>query len=340
MFMQETKVTLNTIANILGVTKVTVSKALNNQPGVSEELKKKIIQTSIEVGYKPKSSVKASKSVTKLGIMVPKRFFLDTDNFYTRIYYYMNQECAALNVTLSLYVLNPEEEKQLTLPHSFVHEMDELNGLFLAGEINEAYINSLTSHTFPIVAIDFYKPELTLDSILSDNFQAGFTVTKYLYDRGHRRIGFVGNPLYTSSVMDRYCGYMKALTAYGLEFKPHWNVVNNDEHGSYLIDFELPADMPTAFVCHCDMAAYKLLLKLQSEGISVPDQVSIISFDNTDLSKTLVPALTSMDISKQNFAKEAVHLMLWRTDNPNNSARNIYLKSKLIERDSVHFLNA
>jgi LacI family transcriptional regulator len=87
------------------------------------------------------------------------------------------------------------------------------------------------------------------------------------------------------------------------------------------------------------MAAYKLLLKLQNEGISVPDQVSIISFDNTDISKTLLPALTSMNISKHDFATEAVNLMLWRIKHKEEQSKNIHLKSRLIERDSVSNLN-
>jgi LacI family transcriptional regulator len=87
------------------------------------------------------------------------------------------------------------------------------------------------------------------------------------------------------------------------------------------------------------MAAYKLMLKLQGEGISVPNQVSIISFDNTDLSQTVVPALTSMNISKHDFATEAVNLMLWRIKHTGEQSKNIYVKSRLIERDSISHLS-
>ncbi|QGQ98192.1 LacI family transcriptional regulator [Paenibacillus psychroresistens] len=333
--MQKGKVTLDTIANKLGVTKVTVSKALNNQPGVSDELKKRIIQTSIEVGYTTKNAAKLAKTVSKLGILVPKRFFLDTDNFYTKIYYYMNQECAKRDISLSLYILNPEQEQNNTIPLSLVQDQAELNGIFIVGEVNETYVRSLISYRFAVIAIDFYKPELTLDCIVSDNYQSGYTVTKHLIDKGHTNIGFVGNPHYTTSIMDRYCGYIKALTAHQLVLNKDWHIVNNDENGSYLIDFSLPKQLPTAFVCHCDMAAYKLQLKLQGEGYSVPNQVSIISFDNTDLSQTVVPALTSMNISKHDFASESVNLMLWRIQHIGEQPKNIYVKSRLIERDSV-----
>ncbi|QJD87463.1 LacI family DNA-binding transcriptional regulator [Cohnella herbarum] len=332
--MQSGKVTLDTIANILGVTKVSVSKALNNQPGVSDGLRKKILQTSNELGYLHKNA-KLTKSVSKLGIIVPKRFFLDTDNFYTKIYYYMNQECSQRDISLSIYLLDPEQEQSNSVPLSLAQDLSDLNGLFIAGEVSEAYVKLLTAYPFPVIAIDFYKSDIALNCIIPDNFQSGYAVTKYLVDRGHVDIGFVGNPHYTSSVMDRYCGYLKALNYYHLEWNKQWMLVNNDDNGSYVMDFELPNKLPTAFVCHCDMAAYKLLLKLQAEGISVPDQVSLISFDNTDLSQTIVPPLTSVDISKHEFAIEAVVRMLGCIKHPEAQPKNIYLQSKIIERESV-----
>jgi LacI family transcriptional regulator len=333
--MQFGKVTLDTIASKLGITKVSVSKALNNQPGVSEELKKRILQTANELGYVNKNAAKIANTVSKLGIIVPKRFFLDTDNFYTKIYYYMNQECSQSDISLSIYLLDPEQEKSGTAPLSLVQDLAELNGLFIAGEVNEGYVSKLAAYQFPVIAIDFYNPEIELDCIISDNYQSGYSVTKYLVEKGHTNIGFVGNPHYTTSVMDRYCGYLKALTHYHLDLNKEWLLINNDENGSYVIDFKLPEKLPTAFVCHCDMAAYKLLLKLQAEGISVPDQVSLISFDNTELSQTLVPPLTSVNISKHDFAIEAIHRMLWCIKHPETQPKNTYLKSTIIERESV-----
>jgi LacI family transcriptional regulator len=336
--MQSGKVTLDTIANKLGITKVSVSKALNNQPGVSDELKKRIYQTANELGYVNKNAAKLANSVSKLGFIVPKRFFLDTDNFYTKIYYYMDQECSQRDISLSIYLLDPMQEQSGNAPIALAQDLADLNGLFIAGEVNKNYVNMLSGYPFPVIAIDFYNPEIELDCIISDNFQSGYSVTKYLAEKGHTDIGFVGNPHYTSSVMDRYCGYLKALTQYRLEFNKEWHLVNNDENGSYVIDFSLPKKLPTAFVCHCDMAAYKLLLKLQAEGISVPEEVSLISFDNTELSQTLVPPLTSVNISKQNFAIESINRMLWCIKHPGSQSKNTYLKSRIIERESVRQL--
>ncbi|WP_239614806.1 LacI family DNA-binding transcriptional regulator [Cohnella mopanensis] len=161
--MQSGKVTLDTIANLLGITKVSVSKALNNQPGVSEVLRKKIIQTSNELWYLHKNAAKLAKSVSKLGIIVPKRFFLDTDNFYTKIYYFINQECSLRDISLSIYLLDPEQEQSSSVPLSLAQDLSDLNGLFIAGEVSEDYVRMLASYPFPVIAIDFYKSDIELD---------------------------------------------------------------------------------------------------------------------------------------------------------------------------------
>jgi len=328
------KVTLDHIASELGITKVTVSKALKNQPGVGEALKKQIIELSNQLGYvNPKD--KSVQPIYKLGLIVPKRFFLDIDDFYTKIFYYLSRECAILQYTLNLYILEPKEEDTLSFPLAFTQDQSELSGLFIAGEIKSDYLKSLSNLPIPIVAIDFYKNKLVLDYVVSDNYRMGYFLTNYLIEKGHRRIGFVGNPNYTSSVIDRYCGYVKALTEHELEINKDWHIVNNDEMGKYHLNFSLPDPLPSAFVCYCDMAAHILLSKLQVHGVRVPEDVSLISFDNTELSQTMVPALTTMHIDKFEFAEKALKRMQWRLQHPEAEAQFVYVNSTLIERESV-----
>lgn len=335
--MAKNKVTLDKIASKLGVTKVTVSKALKNQPGVSEALKKQIIELSTQMGYVHRKD-KTIHNTYKLGIIVPKRFFLDIDDFYTKIFYYLNRECALLHHTLNLYILEPKEEDSLTFPLTFAQDLGELNGLFIAGQLKDDYLQTLSTLNIPIVAIDFYTNHLPFDHLVSDNYQMGYFITSYLIKKGHNRIGFVGNPNYTSSVLDRYCGYLKALTQHNLEIEKSWHIINNDESGKYHLNFSLPEPLPSAFVCYCDMAAYTLFSKLQANGIQVPEDVSLISFDNTELSQTMVPALTTMNIDKFEFAEKALKRMQWRLQYPELDVQFIYVNTSLIERDSVKTL--
>jgi len=333
------KITLDVIAQQLGVTKVTVSKALKDQPGVSEELKKRIIDTANSLGYAVKKQDRPFSSVSKLGFFVPKRFFLDNDNFYTQIFYYTTNLCTQKNISLYLHIINPDEEKNEILPASLGGDKNGMNGIFVAGEIADSYMDVLLGIGVPITAVDFYKYNHTTDRIVIDNYQSGYLAANYLIRKGHSRIGFVGNPNYSMSVMDRFCGYIKALTSSGIEYNKDWHLVNNDDSGIYGIDYMLPAVLPTAFVCHCDMAAYHLMMKLQSNGIAVPEQVSLISFDNTELSQNTNPNLTSLDINCREIATRAFDLMLWRIQNPEEEKQSVVIHTKIMERNSVVLLD-
>ena len=179
-------------------------------------------------------------------------------------------------------------------------------------------------------------PILGIDSIVSDNFSTGQEVTAYLIQKGHQRIGFVGNIHNSSSICDRYFGYLKALRLNGLEVREDWHFANNDEvTGQYTLDFALPEDLPTAFVCHCDKAAFTLMQKLEGLGVRVPEDVSVISFDNTSICDLISPRLTSVDIARKQIALYSIDQMLYRIGHSQSLPRKIYLGCRLIERNSV-----
>lgn len=331
--MSEKNITMQMIADQLGITKVSVSKALNNQPGVSEQLKKKILEVSYKMGYtKNKNDGKVS-NIKKLGFLLPKRFFIESESFYTIIYYYLSKQCAFQNINLVLYIISSHDEENLAFPFSL--EQDKIDGLFIAGEVANTYIHSVLNFNIPIVAIDFYMPNMTIDSIVTDNFYASYLATMYLINKGHKDIGFVGNPNYTSSIMDRHYGYLKALNQNNLIYNKDWHIINNDLYGIYTHDYNLPGTLPTAFVCHCDMAAYQLMLKLQSQGVAIPDQVSLVSFDNTELSSNCIPKLTTVDINKKEIASKSFQQMLWRISHLQLEPQRSFLSTNLIERESV-----
>lgn len=327
------KVSMQDIADKLGISKVSVSKAINNQPGISEDLKVKILETSNELGYYFKNNSKTSLLPKKLGFIVPKGFFLENESFYTVIFYYLSKECAEKNISLSLYIINSSDESDLTYPFSL--SQDNLNGIFVVGEVNSNYLKHLLKLNLPTVAIDFYKPNINIDCIVTDNFFSSYSLTMHLIDKGHKNIGFVGNPEYTSSVFDRYYGYLKALSQNNLVYNSEWHLKSNDVSGTSFIESPIPDSLPTAFVCHCDSVAYYLILRLNSLGKRVPDDISLVSFDNTELSQACNPPLTTVDINKREFAKKALSQMLYRIKNEKIEPQRIFASTHLIERNSV-----
>lgn len=327
------KVTMQDIADKLGVTKVSVSKAINNQPGIGNELREKILFTAKEMGYS-KVNHEGENRNYHFAWICPKRFFLEDETFYTTIYYYINKRCIEKGYTITCFVINDREELGTIVPQRMM--VDNFDGIFIAGEFRQNYLMKLNEFSGAKIAVDFYIPNLRIDSIVTDNYSTGQEVTNYLIEKGHRKIGFIGEIYSTSSICDRYFGYMKALKLNGLPIREDWLISNNDNiTGMYTLDFKLPEEMPTAFVCHCDKAAFTLMQKLEGLGIRVPEEVSVVSFDNTSICELIKPKLSSVNIDCKQIALYGVDQMLYRVNHLQALPRKIYLGSSLIERESV-----
>lgn len=331
--MGRNKVSMQTIADQLKISKVTVYKALNNQPYVSEELREKILQAAAELGYTVKDKQESTLH-NNLAFIVPKRFFLESDNFYTTIFYHLNNLCHKDGLTLTLYVIKREDELGCLVPYTL--SRDNCDGIFIAGEMTADYIRAVDGLGLPTLLTDFYETDARHDCVIADNFLNGFSAANYLIEKGHRDIGFVGRAGQTLSIADRFYGYRKALAAHALEYDPRWHLSNNDpDTGVYSLDIPLPETLPTAFVCHCDRAAYFLIQRLQMAGLSVPGDISVISFDNTTLAENARPALTTVDISTKEIARGAYAQLRKRIADNTLPAQRIYIQSNIIERDSV-----
>ena len=331
--MKNNKISMQTIADYLNISKVTVYKALNNQQYVSEELRKKIIQTANDLGYL-KTTSKNQVLNNNLAFIVPKRYFLESDNFYTTIFYYLNKACHNDGLVLTLYIINTEDENNCTIPN--ISSLKECDGIFIAGEMKDKYISYIGELGLPILLIDFNKPDLNFDCVIADNFFNGYIATNYLIEKGHTDIGFVGIPSQTSNISDRFFGYQKALASNNLNYNPDWQLANNHHTtGVYSLDTVLPDVLPTAFVCHCDRSAYFLIQRLNMENIKVPEDISVISFDNTELAENSTPKLTTIDINTKIIAEKSYAQLRNRIENSSIPQQRIYIPCRIVERDTV-----
>lgn len=330
------KVTMQAIAQSLGITKVSVSKALNGQPGVSNELRSRIIATANTMGYYKPAQIEHKEEFV-IACIIPKKFFVETDKFYNVIYYYLNRKCISSGYQLFSVVINDEEEKSPSVTSPLSNR--KIDGIIMLGEVSSSCVSHFKELSLPILAVDFYKTDIEIESIITDNFFLGYKATEFLIKNGHKKIGFVGDPAQTTSILDRYFGYLKSLYSHGLKSCDEFNICNNDVYGTYTLDISLPEDMPTAMVCHCDAAAYYLIQKLTSMGLKVPDDVSVISFDNTDISTISSPQITTFDINKKQIAYTALDEIALKIKNKMSNTKMIsgkrYVSSTFMERDTV-----
>ncbi|KKI92408.1 transcriptional regulator [Bacillus sp. SA1-12] len=328
-------VTMRDIADRLGISSVTVSKALNDKEGVSEELKLKIKNLAEEMGYRYNTLAKSMKEGLSynIGVIVPERFTdAGQSSFYLNVYQTITRVLENRGYYGILYILNHEDEKQLNLPRIYTEK--KVDGFIILGQISKGYIQKIQSIELPKVFLDFYDEHADIDSVITDNFYGAYEMTNYLMQNGHREIAFVGNLYSTSSIQDRFLGFYKSLLEHKIELKQDYILNDRDEKGAF-IDIKLPDKLPTAFVCNCDQVAHNLVHKLTKLGYNIPRDFSVVGFDNDIYATITEPGLTTVEVDTKEMANNAVNFVLEKIKDPSKSFGRILVKGKIVYRNSV-----
>ncbi len=327
-------VTMGDIARRLNVSNVTVSKALAGKEGVSEELRERIHELADEMGYRYNSSAKAMKNgyTCNIGILVAERFLQVNNSFYWSLYQNVLSELLSQNYFGILEVLRDEDEAALILPK--IIQDTKVDGLIIMGQVSTGYIELISKIQEPFMFMDFYEHHHNIDTVLTDNFYGNYILTDYLVKNGHREIGFVGNIKATSSIEDRFLGYYKALIEADIPLNYDIIIPDRDEVGRY-INFVLPEKMPTAFVCNCDEVAYRFIRCLQAAGYSVPDDISVVGFDNFMISDISEPSITTVEVDMKKMAQAAVETIIKKVKNINYVSGRQLISGKIVIKNSV-----
>lgn len=332
-------VTMSDIAGELGVSTVTVSKALGDKDGVSEELRQRIKQKANEMGYRFNYASKAAKDsfTYNISIVVAKHFIHDASAFYWVVYRYIVELLQKQSYYGILEVITEKDEHSAVMPNSILDK--KVDGVIVLGQFTDEYVETLLRLRIPTVFLDFYSSRSDVETVLSDNFFGAYTITNYLIEAGHKRIGFIGNVTSTSSIQDRYLGYYKSLLEHKINLDEKLIISDRGADGLSFSTLRIPDEMPTAFVCNCDEIAYGFINQLKSLGYNVPDDVSIVGYDNHIYSTISTPRITTMDVNSYRMSSESVEIIIKKIRDNNYRCGRILVTGKLIERDSVKFLN-
>lgn len=331
-------VTMRDIARKLGVSVVTVSKALNDKEGVSDALKEKIKQTADAMGYRFNAAAKSMKAglAYNIGILIAERFTGPEQSFYLHFHNQLTRMLGEQHYYGILHILTAREEEQLVLPKMYYEK--KVDGFIVLGQISRPYIKKLEEIETPCVFLDFYTDHAHVDAIISDSFFGVYEMTNYLIACGHAKIAFVGSIEATSSIQDRFLGYYKSLLEHRIPLRQDYIVPDRDATGAY-IDLHIPDDLPTAFVCNNDQVAYNLIQTLNRRSIRVPEDCSVVGFDN-DLYATLSdPPLTTIEADTEEMARAAVQTIIKRIRKEPMPYGRVLVKSRIIHRASVRVLS-
>lgn len=332
-------VKLADIAAIVGVSSVTVSKALSDQKGVSEELRERIKQLAEEMGYKQPSAMRKEHTSTTftIGVIIPEHFLSKYDSFYWSLYQEITRYTTMQGGFSILEVVNQDDEEISNMP-KLIQEK-KIDGLIVLGGMMHTYLEVLQDESgIPIIYLDFYDENQEYDAVISNNFYGSFMLTNYLYKMGHRKIAYVGTLLSTQSITDRYLGYLKAIMENGLSLRQDWVIPDRDEKTG-IIDTDnlivLPEEMPTAFVCNCDLSAGYLIRKLNAAGYRVPEDISVVGFDNFLHPGMCDVAITTYEVDVERMSRRAVDILSHKMKNSEYHSGTSIVEGHIIYKDSV-----
>lgn len=336
-------VTLEDIAAKVGVSIVTVSKALAGQKGVGENTRELICRTAKEMGYLRSKDVDGGCGLNyTIGVVTAARYLTDRMSMYWTVYRDLSVLLAGKGCFCLLEIVSEEAEREGELPGLLTHR--QLDGLFVLGSMGRAYTEQLeASADVALSFIDTVSPSDDYDCVVSNNFRGGYQMVEHLLNLGHRRIGFVGTLLTTDSIDDRYLGGMKALMERGLSYEPGWIVNDRDPVTGELYErtMALPQkEMPTAFFCSSDRTAQLLMRELKSMNLQVPEDVSLVGFDNYEESGRGEPFLTTYDINRKEMVAQAARQMLRRIGDKENRSGVTLVQGGCVLRGSARQIGA
>lgn len=338
MSKRKKSVSLQTIADQVGVSKYAVSLALNNKAGVSEPLRKQIIRVANEMGYVKSAKAMATKKLNIM-VLIPE-YIRDDTFFYQNIYWSIEKSIQEHGHTAIITSASEVMEKNLRLPDIF--EETDIAGIIVVGQVSVPYMQYLLDTCLPCVSVDESYRTIDMDCVVSANEHGSFQMVQHLIDCGHTDIGFIG-PLYaTSSIYGRWVGYKKALEFNGLSVKYDHCITADSPKKSLLSDFDelsqyldqLPS-FPSAWFCSSDGTAATLLNILRYRGIQVPEDVSIVSFDDQSIAAMVSPGLTTYHVPREEMGRTAVQLLLARIAEHSKVCQEVSLLGYPVYRQTV-----
>ena len=330
-------VTMRDLGKRLGVSAVTVSKALAGKSGVSEEMRQKIIKLAADLGYvNPNAQQGKVTRGLDVGILVPDQFF-SNDTFYAMFYKLLMQTLTDAGYFGMLELIPESMQQALLLPN--IVRSNRVDALIILGQPTEAYTRMLVNQPLPVVALDFYYPAIPVDAIIGDSAFGSASMTWELIHKGHRDIGFLGNVKATSSIMERYLGYASAMMMNDLPIRPECVVRDRDDNNVVLeLEKQLPEKLPTAFVCNCDVMARTLIDVLMRRGLRVPEDVSVVGYDDFNNVPGSLP-LTTFRVNTAAMCQMAVKLVEERCAGDKKPYVRMVVGGECVYRDSVRAIN-
>jgi len=335
-------VTIREVAEVAGVSIGTVSRVLNEKPGVSETTRQHVLKITKELDYHPTTRLPiAQRSISNLGLLIrPTENPLTSDPFYGGIFHGVESSCQEKHISVSFSTLDFFNGRLRRIPAILKDERN--SGLILLGALPKEIVIAIENAIkVPIVLVDNYFPNSCWDSVMIANYEGAYTATEHLISAGHKNIVMMSGPDHPS-ILERRDGYKKAMQDHELEPLLIETISESPRDGLSPIDGEngivnilCQAPDTTAVFCSNDNQAVGAIMKLRELGFEAPKDISIVGFDDVMLGKFTSPPISTIHVDRTTLGQMAVELLLDRIYNPDRSIVKASVGTKLVERNSV-----
>lgn len=334
------KTTIQDIADSLGLSRNTVSKALNDSDTVPVATKSIIIQRAIDLKYKHFHSIEKEKKTGNIALFTSA--FPDKLHFGTALLAGLEEKISQEGYTLSIYILRQADLDTLTLPSNF--DQNTVGGIVCLELFDVEYSKLICSLGIPTIFSDTHadivNPILTADIIMMENYCSTYSMTTTLINTGIDEFGFIGDYKHCRSFNERWNGFLSALIEANIDLDKNQCIIEDDKNPyddtSWLLEhLEAMPKIPKVFVCANDYLAVNIMKALKKMNLTIPEDVLVCGFDDSPESKIIEPKLTTVHICSNDMGLIAAKILFDRIENPNLPYQLIYINTLLKYRDST-----
>lgn len=328
-------VTIYDVAREANVSMATVSRVVNGNPNVKPTTRKKVLDAIERLGYRPNAVARglASKKTTTVGVIIPDISSI----FFAELARGIEDIATMYKYNIILSNSDQNKEKEIHLINTMLGK--QVDGIvFMGGTITEEHINEFKSSPVPVVLAATVDETETIPSVNINYEEASYEAVKLLLDHHNKQVGFVSGPLDTYINIQKLNGYKRALAEAKVEVNEDW-ICKGDysyDSGHEAVEHFLSlSNKPTGIFVASDEMALGVIHGFHDRGLSVPDDIEVMGFDNTRLATMVRPTLSTVVQPMYDIGAVAMRLLTKYMNKEEVSEQNVILPHRIIERNST-----
>lgn len=328
--------TIIDVANDCGYSKATVSRAFASPEAVSEKARARIYASAKKLNYAPNAIARAMvrKRTENIAFIIhEKQYPAILNPFYSPILETVLQE--ANRRSYSLFIAARQD---MRLPNGDMYIKKQMDGVIFAGEADRPMIEELMAQKIPVVLLNNYLEVDELPCVVADHFQGAVAATSHLYERGHRKIGLLSGRFSRQIMEARLNGFLSVLSERDLPVDARFILdlePTLDDAEQVMAHLLALPDRPTAFVCTNDTIAAGAMKAAFRAGLRIPEDISIVGFDDSYISRIVEPELTTVRIDPVKMGRTAAGALFDMIDGKPAEARFIQIQPELVVRETT-----